>query len=615
MDNKISFSAYSALFNNVDNCIFTRNKVSNQVKWINKDDNDLNIKIKNEKRLKRILFNEIKSLYNNRINRYNLEGFSRINDEKIKDLEINKFFLVEDKFKGTSGQYSVFPRTFYCDKCGDLRVFSNTDEWKHFDVKNCRNKNCNGKYKQFNYVTFCPHCGQIKNIYPKCETHGTKYLKLIKNTENQKYWKVKCTKCGEFIDLYYSFCNHKDIYNLNHSISNEKSSKVMLLPVMQNSIFRSVVKTIVDVQNLEWEDNVDSIMLGSYLGKFNYLFSSNDDVNNPERILEYITTVLKTFEPHKENPQKAIDLGIIGPNLPQIVSNIENTITEIKKNYFDEEFTELTDYLILKNYFGDNKGNKKFTEYIEIHDSFKREFEKLKNILKISEITYIPDIHLISSSIGTNRGVSTLEDNYLNHFEPHWKSKDKDIFKVYSYPFETEGIIFDLNKVEVVKWLIKNKFLNGDEFNQFMDEDEAKNIIMNLDKDGEAYSHLKILLHTFSHIMIRRSSLYTGLDVDSCGELLFPKSAAFLIYSTSNINIGGFSFVFENSMIDWFQDVQLDIKDCIFDPSCLDDNGACFSCLYLPEFVCGFFNGFLDRDVFLGKTDRYCVGFWSIDIN
>ena len=95
--------------------------------------------------------------------------------------------------------------------------------------------------------------------------------------------------------------------------------------------------------------------------------------------------------------------------------------------------------------------------------------------------------------------------------------------------------------------------------------------------------------------------------------MLFPKAAAFLIYSTSNINIGGFLFVFENSIFDWFRDVKLDINDCVFDPTCLDENGACFSCLYLQEFVCSDFNKLLDRDVFIGKTDRYIEGFWQIE--
>ena len=84
-----------------------------------------------------------------------------------------------------------------------------------------------------------------------------------------------------------------------------------------------------------------------------------------------------------------------------------------------------------------------------------------------------------------------------------------------------------------------------------------------------------------------------------------------MIYSTSNINIGGFSYVFENSLIEWFNDVRYDVQECIFDPSCYEEDGACFSCMYLPEYVCCLFNQYLDRDVFIGKK-RFKNGFWKL---
>ena len=104
--------------------------------------------------------------------------------------------------------------------------------------------------------------------------------------------------------------------------------------------------------------------------------------------------------------------------------------------------------------------------------------------------------------------------------------------------------------------------------------------------------------------------MYTGLDSDSCSELIFVNPAAILIYSTSNINIGGFEFVFEHSLNDWFRDVEFEVRECTLDPTCIFENGACFSCLYLPEYVCTEFNHYLDRDVFIGKK-RYDVGYWT----
>ena len=135
--------------------------------------------------------------------------------------------------------------------------------------------------------------------------------------------------------------------------------------------------------------------------------------------------------------------------------------------------------------------------------------------------------------------------------------------------------MIDLDKIEVVNWLIDNNYLSQ---NKVSNEKAAKDILIEIEENSLAENAIKKLIHTLSHVLIRRSSLYTGIDDDSCSEILFPKSAAFLIYSTSNINIGGFRYVFENSLNNWFQDIKLDMEDCVFDPSCLSDGGACFSC-------------------------------------
>ena len=93
-------------------------------------------------------------------------------------------------------------------------------------------------------------------------------------------------------------------------------------------------------------------------------------------------------------------------------------------------------------------------------------------------------------------------------------------------------------------------------------------------------------------------------------ELIFVNPASVLIYSTSIVNIGGFEFVYENSLKEWFRDVEIEATECTFDPACITEKGACFSCLYLPEYVCTEFNQYLDRDILIGRR-RYNAGFWQ----
>jgi len=62
--------------------------------------------------------------------------------------------------------------------------------------------------------------------------------------------------------------------------------------------------------------------------------------------------------------------------------------------------------------------------------------------------------------------------------------------------------------------------------------------------------------------------------------------------------------------MEWFREIKLELNECTFDPTCIFEKGACFSCMYLPEYVCSEFNKNLDRDVFLGSK-RYKVPYWE----
>ena len=599
-NDKVIFSAYSSLFNNVDNSIFMREKITNKVMWIYKDENNLNLKINNEQRLKENLFKHIQKSYNNRINNYDLL-LPRLSNNDINNLLIEKPLLILDRKIEYSGHYQAFPRTFYCDTCGDFRNLS-SEEWEYFDINKCRTKGCSGHYKQLSFVTFCPKCGEINTLYMSCEEHGSQHLKLkIRNIQSPTTWDLICTECEKEgknpkKNLMQHYCNHK---HYGEVISNAPPESTRMLPVGQGSIYKSVVVTTVDVQTSVKDINsIDYIMFGAYLGEFDYM--DND--------LEEINDAMADLEELKQNPKAAKKYN---PDYVNELYRLEEDLDSLKDKYLDYNLNELNDYLMLSGFFSNDENKIEYQKYSDYSKKDPNEYEKYTNIqtnFKIDDITYIPKINLISSSIGSVKGINKFyEEGFIPHFEPHHHNEE-GIIKAYSYPFETEGIMIDLNKIDVVNWLIDNKYLS---LNYVSDEKIAKDILIEIEEDSSEFFALKTLIHTFSHVLMRRSSLYTGIDEDSCSEILFPKSAAFLIYSTSNINIGGFRYVFENSLNNWFQDIKLDINDCVFDPSCLSDGGACFSCLYLPEYVCSEFNSQLDRDVFIGKTERWKKGFWS----
>ena len=601
-DNDVPFAAYSALFRAVKNSMFINNKLSNKIVWMNEDKTGGNLEIFNEERLKSILFKEIKTLYNDRINYHNLK-LIRLSDGDINNFLIERFYLVDgNKNNLSSGLYEIFPKTFRCDKCDDFRIF-NDDEWAKFDANECRVPGCDGSYTQVPFVGFCETCGEVTSIFHNCDVHGHDHLKLIRKDINAPgTWKIRCTACGEEKEMdIMNFCNHR-----KKTLSDKDITKLKPINVNQGGIFRSIVKTTIDIQDYEESKDIDIILLGAYLHYWDSYFEDVEDLTDNE-IIEDVIFYLNRFNeyPTEKDRKKAIRRGI-DPKTLEKGENIQNDILELKEEY-NFSYSELNDYFILKERFSDDEDAKNINFYDIAKNNKKllNDFAKLKIDVGIEEITYIPDIHMISSSIGVIKGIIKSDDNIPPHFEPHWKSnRDKDKFKSFSFPFETEGIMFDLDKERLVDWIFDNSDKTRDR------NISAEEYLFELDETSEEYTNLKTLIHTFAHILINRSSLYTGLHSDSCGELLFPKAGSFLIYSTSNINIGGFAFVFENSLIEWFNNVKLEAIECVFDPTCIDEDGACFSCVYLPEFVCSHFNDFLDRDVFLGEN-RFKKGYWG----
>ena len=86
-----TFPAFSALFNNVNNSIFIRDGVANKITSIYKN-NQLNKTIRNESRLKKIIFEEVFNKYNARIRDHNL-NFQQLSASDIDNMEIIQFVM------------------------------------------------------------------------------------------------------------------------------------------------------------------------------------------------------------------------------------------------------------------------------------------------------------------------------------------------------------------------------------------------------------------------------------------------------------------------------------------------------------------------------------------
>ncbi|MCJ7445994.1 MAG: hypothetical protein MUO26_15990 [Methanotrichaceae archaeon] len=596
----IKFPADNALYHTIKGLIFLRGDCANRVSFIFRDENNRNFEIKNPLRLKNRLFRQIMNKYNARIDnpKYGLL-FPKLSDIRINDVEVLKLKLVENSDDDDySGRFEIYPKTFVCSVCGDFLNIKG--HWGSFDPRKCRNSGCNGNYEQVSIVMFCEICGKIKPLEYYCNIHSNNQLRLWRRVKDLlATWRVGCYACIEKgekkpIDIFIFHCDHMEN---REKISEKEDTKFKPLTIKEGGVYSPVVITTIDIPKTESIGIVDLeyVLLAIHLGKFDQI---------PDVSIESIEDIYGAYNsPHLKK------MGLLDPKIEKYINLIESEKFNLKNTYKETDLEIINDYYSIKAVL-----SKTYSDFIEENSldgnqksTLNNNFMELKNRYGIREITYIPEINLVSSCIGIINGINKFYDkDFVPHFNPIWETqREKNKIHVYAYPFRTEGLLIDLDKIRVCEWLYRNDLIKE----KPRSENEAKQILMDIKLNMDSYIALSTLLHTLSHLLIRRSSLYTGLDSDSCSELIFANSASILIYSTSSINIGGLQFVFEHSLSDWFKEIEFDTDECTLDPACIFEKGACFSCMYLQEYICTGFNQLLDRDVFLGKK-RFKSGFW-----
>ena len=613
---KITFTANNAVYHVSKGLIFNRN-IAFQVRFLRKDDNDRSIKVQNEERLIERIFEKIKNSFNKRLNARSDPSNYQFKDEFIKKMiltdekkdvfKIQYFHIsagLDDDFDVSEygGSYEVFPLTFVCKnkKCGDVQ-YRTRKTIRNFNPNKCLRAGCKGSYEQLSVAMFCEKCGNVRPFY---YSKGDKPISLIRHVKDSlKTWKVKA-EGEELLDFYRLNCQHKDPYDFGpfkgrSVISNAPEQKLKQLTITEGSIFIPRVETNIDIPTTPGiEDMVDLeyLLLAISLNKFQFLKSMDIDVS-----LEKIQSYFKYYkdENNKEVAFKS-EPSFNGKSEEEkevlwkqryLIDRIEPIIDEVRTDFDHinlDSLRDINDFSAIMGIVGlDKLKSTSFTDFInKLTDPVRKsilesDYNTIKNNYRIAEIIHIPSVTLVNTCYGLIHGIDKFyEDDFVPHFEPIWvnKSDPNKGFQAYSYTYKTEGIMFILNKIEICKWL-SNCGLLG----EIPEPSEVDDFFIRL--EGDTDKAVKILLHTLSHLLMRTSSVYTGLSLQSYGEKIFSRSASIFIYSTSSINIGGLQFIFEHEIINWFENIRFEIKECTLDPRCLDERGACFSCMYIHSSI------------------------------
>jgi len=137
-----------------------------------------------------------------------------------------------------------------------------------------------------------------------------------------------------------------------------------------------------------------------------------------------------------------------------------------------------------------------------------------------------------------------------------------------------------------------------------------------------AYFYLYTLLHSYSHLLMKHVSEYSGLDLGSLGEYIFPADLAFVVYRNgTTMDLGNLSALWRNAGPAMLT-AMLGSKatQCGTGSLCTERGGACPDCVMMPETSCIAGNKLLSRSVLrsiggrprLDKRDAPICGYFDM---
>jgi len=208
----------------------------------------------------------------------------------------------------------------------------------------------------------------------------------------------------------------------------------------------------------------------------------------------------------------------------------------------------------------------------------------------------------------------------LNMFPPV-KHNDSMKYPVYVVQQGNEALYVRLNEHAVLRWL--QSLSCPDMFTLDVGERIGAGILGSaqpmgpfLDKLPETemppvHFYVYALLHSYSHLLMKHISEYSGLDLGSLGEYIFPADLAFVVYRNgTTMDLGNLSAMWRNAGTAMLT-AMLGPKatQCGTGSLCTHRGGACPDCVMMPETSCIASNKLLSRSVLksVGGRPRFDV--------
>lgn len=195
-----------------------------------------------------------------------------------------------------------------------------------------------------------------------------------------------------------------------------------------------------------------------------------------------------------------------------------------------------------------------------------------------------------------------------------------------AYEVHGEGIFIEFDQKTLSEWSSKDEV-----------KARLKTLLERSERNPDAFGIVSkltpelLLLHSFSHALIRQLSFECGYSSASLRERLYCSAdqssrpmAGVLIYTAAGDADGTLGGLVRQGRKDAFPEILrqslLSAQWCSTDPLCITSQGqgfaalnlaACYSCSMLPETSCELLNRYLDRGTLIGNLEDRGSGYFS----
>lgn len=521
-------------------------------------------------------------------------------DERItRVLKIDHIKLLNERPKSVKVRAREFPKWKICPKCNMMTDYKN--KYCHF----CRQKGEEIELYPSRFIVACKH-GHIQD-FPYLEwvhkdkacTSDKPVLKFIRHGDSGSLsdLSVQCVKCKE---------------------------KQSLGPIMQKGSLQTIIKTCSGERPWIGDTELCSETMETYLRGASNIYSPAVTSFLQIPLTEQNSDPLYEAVIESKVPlQKAREKGEIQfLNMIEMLDLNESDKEKIEK-ILDGEYDEEITYesirkqewnTLIQGKIDDSHNTGYKSDVVDIHDEMKPYFSSIHRIESLPEIQVL-------------QGFTRIE--YLDRFEV---SEQKDLVPIMKNKNTNwlpgirnhgEGIFFqfDVNTLKDWERNSDHRRITQNTITRY-----------NRQRDQLGYAALPIksrhlLLHTFSHALIKELAAHSGYSTTALKERIYCSDVmqGVLIYTASGDSEGSLGGLIEQAHPDKLYPIFIRALErmmyCSSDPNCSEgefkynssaNGAACHSCSYVSETSCEWGNQLLDRRLLLNINPGESVGYFNI---